>query len=75
MKLFLVDKDFKSKILEWGYREKKTIKFDIISETKKHRGVALFGKFDPRRQRIIARNGGTVKKQPNKGQPKLLVAF
>jgi ribonuclease III len=39
--IVLVDKDFKSKILEWGYREKKTIKFDIISETK-NTGVSLY---------------------------------
>lgn len=36
-----VDKDFKSKILEWGYREKKTIRFDVISETK-NTGVSLY---------------------------------
>jgi ribonuclease-3 len=36
-----VDKDFKSKILEWGYREKKIVKFDILTESKST-GVSIY---------------------------------
>lgn len=56
-----VDKDYKSKILEWGFREKKTIRFDTISDTK-NSGISLYSVSLLLEEKEIAQGMGNSKK-------------
>lgn len=56
-----VDKDYKSKILEWGYREKKSLRFDTISDSK-NAGVSLYSVSLKLEEKEIAQAMGNSKK-------------